>query len=208
MTLHFRTKKPRVLKGSPFQETLIRQSWSCHFQQLTHADPCRLFRPSTTPRKLCKEHPRSLWFPSIFHPPIFGNLCTFVTRPNKSLLLRSTTLKSNQSNWSFSGPDSPPLESLENEHPSFKTSGKPRAKAPMQVSVLNPLSTANLVFSATWLLSLSAPGDSENEAKKTPKGRSHFNISLSSRRTGKSCGLTWFFIIWKNSCFIKTHQWI
>ena len=57
--------------GSPFQETLIRQSWSCHFQQLTHADPCRLFRPSTTPLKLCKEHPRSLWFPLLSPPRLW-----------------------------------------------------------------------------------------------------------------------------------------
>jgi hypothetical protein len=145
-----------------------------------------------------------------FHPPIFGKL-HLRHQANQSLLLRSTTLKSNQSNWSFSifsGPDSPPLESLENEHPSFKTSGQGsnagQGAQPLVHCKFGLL--GHLTF-----VTVSSRGFGKRSQKKSPKGRSHFNISLSSRRTGKSCVLTWFFIIWKNGCFIKiikTHQWI
>lgn len=102
----------------------------------------------------------------------------------------------------------PPLESLENEHPSFKTSGQGsnagQGAQPLVHCKFGLL--GHLTF-----VTVSSRGFGKRSQKKSPKGRSHFNISLSSRRTGKSCVLTWFFIIWKNGCFIKiikTHQWI
>ena len=122
MTLHFRTKKPRVFWGPPSKKPWLGNpgvATSNSWPMLTRAD---FFGLLLHPWNSARNTQGVFDFPC-FHPPIFGKL-HLRHQANQSLLLRSTTLKSNQSNWSFSGPDSPPLESLENEHPSFKTSGQ------------------------------------------------------------------------------------